>query len=410
MRIRLTEAQYKKLREVNYQFHKGDIEDVGGVKPYGSDNIFRMRGRDTGHFGSGLYFATYSCENADNISREFGKYSSSADRDIDGRLKQVKSGVYRVDFDIYKNLYRVTSKKHGEFLFNTLKLINNLFNYYVSYGTDSNFKRNFLILLNNMDKLNLNLPLYKELLQMFDKGKGILRSYEAEGEDLASMSTKIMQYNGFNGVNVANIPFWDSLLHGSVIYDMSKIGGEPVEVENPSYFCEIKRGVITSIGDVKANVLAGDDISWGRFQDLSDEDKLMILKVYDKYINPYYFNEEYFGSNYEKFRKLYFKLLVAKIKQGVIEKLPDKDTVTFLMDTGVIGKLLGGDIFINGESLLTHVLNMAAYFDDDIQRNVLLSIPSSSQLTPYDVEHIEDIIEDVADDVFEKQMRNKFNI
>lgn len=109
------------INEIEYNYHVGDIKDVNDVRPHYSDNKNIMRGRDTGHFGSGMYFSTYD-----------GKYNNDS---INPRLIQIDKNVYRVDFDLYKNLYRVRDDRHGDMLFNTLRNLNNLY-YKVS---DSNF-------------------------------------------------------------------------------------------------------------------------------------------------------------------------------------------------------------------------------------------------------------------------------
>ena len=47
------------LGEAEYNYHRSKGDNVDTTKtpvPHFSDDIFRMSGRDTGHFGSGMYF------------------------------------------------------------------------------------------------------------------------------------------------------------------------------------------------------------------------------------------------------------------------------------------------------------------------------------------------------------------
>ena len=60
-----------------------------------------MSGRGTGHFGSGMYFSTYREEGKEYDQKYRYSYKSSPE------LIQVDDSVYRVDLDIYKNLFKV---------------------------------------------------------------------------------------------------------------------------------------------------------------------------------------------------------------------------------------------------------------------------------------------------------------
>ena len=85
------------LGEADYSYHYGDIENVDDIKPYRSDSLVMMRGRQTGHFGSGMYFSTYNYCNAMNNKKYMDKKQKSA-------LTKVNDNVYRVDMDMYKKL------------------------------------------------------------------------------------------------------------------------------------------------------------------------------------------------------------------------------------------------------------------------------------------------------------------
>ena len=56
-----------------------------------------------------------------------------------------------------------------------------------------------------------------------------------EKDYLPTLSTILMEYNGYNGVNVNNIEGWDNTLHGSVIYDLSKTITPNYDYTNKTY-------------------------------------------------------------------------------------------------------------------------------------------------------------------------------
>ena len=82
------------LDEATYNYHAGDLgNDLGNLEKHGSDNIFRMEGRGTGHFGSGIYFSTYRLRDKADYDKEYGDYSDY--RNKNPNLIQVKDRVYR---------------------------------------------------------------------------------------------------------------------------------------------------------------------------------------------------------------------------------------------------------------------------------------------------------------------------
>ena len=101
----------------NYHYSHGGGEDS---TPHYSESKFNMDGgRDTGHFGSGTYFSTYSDK---NLSSSYGSNVGK-----DNRYIRVGDNLYRVDFDLYKNLFRVHSKKEGDVLFTMMKNLNRMY-------------------------------------------------------------------------------------------------------------------------------------------------------------------------------------------------------------------------------------------------------------------------------------------
>lgn len=135
----VTESQLRDIlseSEWNYHFGKGH-----NMEPYYSDNKYNMAGRDTGHFGSGTYFSTYNCPN-------FEKNVNDTTDKSNPKFIMIRDGLYRVDFDLYKNLYRVTSKYHGDLLFSMLKSLNNMYNKIAYRGEFDPFKDYEMIALN----------------------------------------------------------------------------------------------------------------------------------------------------------------------------------------------------------------------------------------------------------------------
>ena len=55
------------------------------------------------------------------------------------------------------------------------------------------------------------------------------KAHSKDKNDVRSFSTVFMEYNGYNGVNVSGIYGLDNTLHGSVIYDLSKVKGNVTE-------------------------------------------------------------------------------------------------------------------------------------------------------------------------------------
>lgn len=243
MRRNLKEEQYA------YHYSRGREHDL---RPYVSDNRYRMYGRDTGHFGSGTYFATYDGANGftDDVSTpEFVK---------------IKDGLYRVDMDLYKNLYRVETNYEGQLLFKLCRNLNRLFNRITdSYGgklsPNANYGNADLYqeIKANADALGLNCPSYLKLTRMAQE--------HARSDNRQSFSTVFMEYNGFNGVNVCGIPEYDNTTHGSVIYDLSKVSGNIKKLKkNIPFSSRFYRSDVAydKMVDPVMTALQGDDIFW----------------------------------------------------------------------------------------------------------------------------------------------------
>ena len=218
------------LNEAEWNLHYGTNHNG---KPYMSDNKWAMYSRETGHFGSGTYFSTYTSPYDGRAQGDVEKLKAGQNQDP--HFIQVADHVYRVDFDLYKNLYRVHSKRQGDILISMLRRLNAFHNSInANYTQDQRYKLananynnalNYQQIKHNADALNLKCPSYLELTRMAQNHTGI-----------QSFSTVFMEYNGFNGVNVSGVDYYDNSKHGSVIYDLSKTNTDMEEVTPNSLF------------------------------------------------------------------------------------------------------------------------------------------------------------------------------
>lgn len=271
------------ISEDNFNFHhsSGGGEDS---KPHYSENKFQINGgRDTGHFGSGTYFSTYSYN---DYPSKYGNQVSN-----DKRYIKIDDNLYRVDFDLYRNLFRVHSKTEGDVLFTLMKNLN--FMYSKINSNFGKFDKNsatydnsiqYQIIKKNSKALGLKCPSYMELTRMAQElGK--------DDDRIESFSTYFMEWNGYNGVNVSGIPFYDNTNHGSVIYDLSKVSGDIEKVDDGEKFISARgnsfANTIVRDGweDSDAESLNGDTPQYGSYlsdklNEMDDKHAIRILKNY----------------------------------------------------------------------------------------------------------------------------------
>ena len=283
-KIYIKESSINKLiSEDNFNFHysSGGGEDS---KPHYSENKFQINGgRDTGHFGSGTYFSTYSYN---DYPSKYGNQVSN-----DKRYIKIDDNLYRVDFDLYRNLFRVHSKTEGDVLFTLMKNLN--FMYSKINSNFGKFDKNsatydnsiqYQIIKKNSKALGLKCPSYMELTRMAQElGK--------DDDRIESFSTYFMEWNGYNGVNVSGIPFYDNTTHGSVIYDLSKVSGDIEKVDDGGGFISASGNsfantvVRNGLEDSEADSLNGDTPQYGSYlsdklNDMDDKYAIRILKNY----------------------------------------------------------------------------------------------------------------------------------
>lgn len=256
-KVYINSKQYNVIKESEFNFHLGKEHDM---RPYGSDTKFRMAGRETGHFGSGTYFSTYKGnEDLDQYRDELKNFNPN--------FIKIDNNVYRVDFDLYKNLYRVRSKKQGDVLYTMLASLNHMANRIAYMGHFSSGMATYdnadlyQKIKANADGLGLKCPSYYELTRMAQR-------LGQDDNDVRSFSTVFMEYNGYNGVNVSGVDYYDNTKHGSVIYDLSKVDTDMEEVSPKSLYSGYKDSsyddtvLQNGIDDPRMEALKGQSSLW----------------------------------------------------------------------------------------------------------------------------------------------------
>lgn len=240
------ECVSKLLRESNFNYHVSKYP-ITDWHPYASEGKAvknQGAGHFTGDFGSGTYFVSeYSNEGFDWSKSDY------SDRSTPEFIK-VGGAMYRVDFDIYRNLYTVKSQRVADMLYTTLKYVNTFYNRITKGHTDVSVP--YQIIKRNSEVLGLDCPSFMQLYRM-------VQEHHADDSRHQSFSTVFMEWNGYNGVNVSGVPMYDNTRHGSVIYDLSKVSDKikPVKVDyNRIPFRTSETDTVArSIGD------------WAEFQD-----------------------------------------------------------------------------------------------------------------------------------------------
>ena len=318
MKIKLTEKQIRLIIESEFNYHQSNHDDLrygdnGFPLPYISDKLDTLGvSRSTGYLGSGMYFSTFRIGDKQPYYDKYNYFKEDKKE-----LIKVEDKVYRVDFSIYKNLYRVISPKHGETLYYALKGL-----HLINKSNDT-IKKNYTTISVIFDSLNLKLPPFRDFLNMIKQAE----SDFSTKKDLRSISTRIMEYNGYNGVNVSGINGFDNLKHGSVIYDLSKYGDEFELLDKKSY----EKFVNLTYEDeyflkkiIERKVLTSEQL-----KNIPDDKLLLFFNNYPYLIKQYDLDEQN-----ENFKNLYFKTLKRKFKNGFIEIdiLHEKDRFPYYIE------------------------------------------------------------------------------
>lgn len=360
--------------DYNYHITRGNTP-LDPSKKHVSDTINSMSGRGTGHFGSGTYFSTYKQEDPD-LDNNYGQFSNTIKHKS---LLQINDKVYRVHMDFYKNLYKVNSENQAEALFKTLKTTNNLF-YYFSNIIDDNqtdwtgISDRYLKLRVNYNNLGLKLPNYREFLKMMLEAKKDIKG--DANASRASFSTRMMEYNGWNGVNVSGIKGYDNTLHGSVIYDLSKTELEevPQKKTDPFNKYDNKSDIYGQplLGDIKTKILSGKQIFDDDVENLNkipENEQIILMKRYKHYL----FDDTYnLLSNSAK--NAYNRSLPQKIKAGVMEgRLGDRD-MTYLINGSYFNLINDKEIEIKGNTILGYILDRGIYLEQSVKDKLIANM------------------------------------
>jgi hypothetical protein len=407
MKLVITESHLKYIIERSFAYHVGNVGkttdefEPNKVKPYYSENIVMIDGtRGTGHFGSGMYFSTYNCKGWEE--KDYQEKFGNKDVDV-SKLHKVDKGVYRVDMDLYKNLYKVRNFKQGKFLHDVLKSFN---------SWHSMYSEDYYALKNNLEYLGLKIPPFKELVLMNKKAKADKQqanSSDTKNIDYRSMSTRIMEYNGYNGVNVSGISELDNTSYGSVIYDLSKWDEDTERIPDNKVnnYCQInKSGKIDYITDNSAynkpmvkRVL--DNLYTGRefLSKTNDKDcaycfesippKLLphFFKMYQHFIPDYYFD-----NLSPEIQNAYLNGLPRKFINGTMRhnKIGNdlspiiKNRINYIFNQNYkIGGVKNRWETIEGKPIFNVILDNSFYFDDNIIKMITDKIENGSvKLSP----------------------------
>jgi hypothetical protein len=312
---------------LSLHLNRGGQENFDYSSKYFSDFLQTMQGRGTGHFGSGTYFSSYK----DDDKKFYDEYLLNIKYNPTSKenpIIKIRNDIYLVDLDYYK-LYKPVNREHAEILFNVLKKINSLVIYY-SYENKIDLNLNKEIILeikNDLNKLDLKLPNLNDFINYFKKLNLDINTKEKFG----SVSTKFMEYNGYNGVNVNHIPGFDNTLHGTVIYDLTKTI-EPTTIKYNKYKSifadEDKLHKVVKTINKYGMIL--DDISW-----LNINQTNYIFNTIKKFIklDSLKFSLEENKITQEQFNhilKIYPKYIKRLINSGINIDF-DFDTIIFLL-------------------------------------------------------------------------------
>lgn len=230
-------------------------------------------------------FSSYNTEYEHRNDME--NYVENYDNE-DPQFIQVADCVYRVDLDLYKNLYRVYTEKQGDVLHTMMGDLNGFYSRVSGFGLGEYYPKNaefgnarlYQGISQNAKALGLKCPSYLKLTRMAQEHA------KARKSKPQSFSTVFMEYNGFNGVNVSGVGRFDNSKHGSVIYDLSKTSNEITPVGKINVWNTKGRGWTDTYAsdssfdmasETKTKSLRGEFFSLG-FKELNPKEQLRVLK------------------------------------------------------------------------------------------------------------------------------------
>jgi hypothetical protein len=349
------DENYKKSLSLHKDVSPNPVDSLDVNNKYASDTIIMMAGRSTGHFGSGTYFSTYRFE--DEVDFERFVFNNKEVFDANKPFASVSKGLHLIDLDFY-HLYKPLNREHADLLFETLKMINRLSGYYNTGLEKIDFSDvNTKVLLTkinyNLSKLDLKKPTLLEFARLFEA----VRKDVNQKNSFASLSTRFMEYNGYNGVNVNNIHGYDNTLHGSVVYDLSK-------TINPNYLLKNryhddlmseygKPNITKIVSDINNSERLNSDV---RFLSKSEFNLVMNLVNnlinYNRLIYSLKTNSSSLGESEDfLFNKFDIKNIYSKYLKRILTQEERRDldysTVNFMLSVGLLDKIKLDDNLIS---------------------------------------------------------------
>lgn len=384
------------LNEADYSIHldrdDSGIDLIDNPKPYGggTDSIYMMRGRDTGHFGSGTYLSTYRDVDNDTYN-QLKNYHTTDDKPI----VKLDNGTYLMDLDRF-DLYKPETREHAELLFNTLRKINSAFFTYLSNGMSSDVKKMLVDINDNLKVLDLKIPdgFFKEAIKLAQKmGSNYIHNYNPEFK--ASLSTIFMEKNGWNGVNVNGIEGFDNTLHGSVIYHLNKVVDKSKETKNKSSW-----DIFTNKQNSWDKIIktANECIHCISFANLSIPQINYLLKNLNGIIdigNIKYLlddnSDKITKEQYDYIYKQYPKIALQKLKDNPKLKIPD-GSFYYLMKNGYRPEPTSDNLWKMSSLMHTYYSNDVE--NANIAKNYLQTV-NYNDLGDYAKEDYDELVKDI---------------
>lgn len=393
--IKLIREEFENILEVykdslSLHLSRDGEDNFDYSSKYFSDSLQVMQGRGTGHFGSGTYFSSYKHENKELYDKHLSniKYNPTSKKNP---IIKIETGKYLVDLDYY-NLYKPVNREHAELLFNVLKKINSLISYYINNDKiDLNLnKERILEIKNDLNKLDLKLPDLKEFINYIKKLK-----LDDNKQKIGSLSTKFMEYNGYNGVNLNHIPGFDNTLHGTVVYDLTKTI-DPTKNRRNKYNSFADDNKLYKIVNIinKYNSIF-DDISWLNINQINyifnTIKSFLKLRLFKSLLEEKNITQEQFNHILKIYPK-YFKRL---INSGINIDF-DFDTMIFLLrkDINIFNNINEDNIYF----ILKNLSLTPGYKIRDNKEpiNKFLDIIKSKYNDDRDImDYVDEIIEDM---------------
>jgi hypothetical protein len=256
----------------------------------------------------------------------------------------------------------------------------------------------------NLQLLGLKLPPYKEYIAMIKKAADDIANSWGDEEnrnfDRRSLSTRIMEYNGYNGVNVSGVPELDNTTYGSVIYDLSKkdyltkVTGNQVNI-----YCSMDHGIINKRHEYadgpeqRIMRMLSKDGPVNAFSVVHDVPEKYLAFFFNRY--PYFLPSFAIEKLSENGKKIYFASLFRKLRKNEMKNYDKLEYELRPLFEYNIDAILNPNFLLEGKTLLHIVLLRNYEFNDNTQLVPLLKRikETGKVLSPEEQELYDDIKE-----------------